>query len=63
MFSNKNQPENLNKFYCKKCDYSTCRKCDFNSHLMTLKHKNVNILSLCQPETLNKFPSYTFNRF
>ena len=40
MFSNKNQPETLIKFYCENCDYSTCRKCDFNSHLMTLKHKN-----------------------
>ena len=55
MFSNKNQPETLIKFYCENCDYSTCRKCDFNSHLMTLKHKNAIILSLSQPETLTKF--------
>ena len=55
MFSNKNQPKTLNKFYCETCDYSTSRKCDYNSHLMTLKHKNAMIFSLSQPETLTKY--------
>ena len=55
MFSNKNQPETLKNFYCEICDYSTSRKCDFNSHLITLKHKNAINSSLSQPKTLTKF--------
>ena len=31
------------KFYCKKCDYSTCRKSQWDRHLSTAKHKMDNM--------------------
>lgn len=32
--------KNLQKFYCKICDYGCSRKSSFNKHLLTAKHKN-----------------------
>jgi hypothetical protein len=32
-------PKNPQKFYCVKCDYSTCNKKDFSKHTITLKHQ------------------------
>jgi len=35
--SEKSEPS----FYCKKCDYICYRKYDFNKHILTSKHKNL----------------------
>ena len=32
-------PKNPLKFFCDKCDYSTCNKKDYNKHILTQKHK------------------------
>ncbi len=33
-------------FTCKICDYNTCKKHDYNKHLLTMKHKNNDSVSL-----------------
>jgi hypothetical protein len=52
MFSNKNMPKICQKFYCEKCDYSTCKKSSFNNHLASAKHNkamdsNKNMPEIC----------------
>ena len=32
--------KNTNKFYCKRCDYTSRNKYDYNKHLSTAKHNN-----------------------
>jgi hypothetical protein len=39
MFVNPNPAKNCNKFFCKKCDFSTVRKSSYEEHLLTLKHQ------------------------
>ena len=36
--------KNENIFYCEKCNFKCCKKGDWTRHLMTLKHKRLNIL-------------------
>jgi hypothetical protein len=43
MFTQKSQ-KSLQNFLCKKCNYFTCKKTDYNKHLLTLKHKNTDIM-------------------
>ena len=43
MFTEKSQNSQL-FFSCEKCHYITCRKSDFNKHILSAKHKNVDIL-------------------
>lgn len=43
MFTQKSQ-KSQTVFECKKCDYITAKKNDYEKHLLTLKHKNVDIL-------------------
>ena len=43
MFTQKSQ-KSIQNFLCKKCNYFTCKKTDFNKHLLTLKHKNTDIM-------------------
>ena len=43
MFTQKSQ-KSPNHFYCEKCDYNTSKKSDYNKHLLTAKHKNVDVL-------------------
>ena len=28
------------KYFCKKCDYTTCKKCNYDKHLLSSKHEN-----------------------
>ena len=37
-----------NKFYCKKCNYSTNKKSHWDKHLNTQKHKNVFKCTICE---------------
>jgi len=35
---NKNMPQNIEKYYCKYCDYKTSKKSSFNNHNLSTKH-------------------------
>ena len=37
-------PEIAKKFYCEKCDYICSKQSDYKKHLLTLKHKNGDIM-------------------
>ena len=38
--------KNAKKYFCEKCDFTTCNKNNFNKHLETIKHKS-NISATC----------------
>jgi hypothetical protein len=44
---NKNMPQNIDKYYCKYCDYRTSKKSSFNNHCLSTKHiKSIKINAL-----------------
>ena len=44
---NKNMPQNIEKYYCKYCDYRTSKKSSFNNHNLSTKHiKSIKINAL-----------------
>ncbi len=36
---------NLYKYHCKSCDYNTSKKCNWNEHILTEKHKRLDLLA------------------
>ena len=46
-----------NKFYCKKCNYTTNKKSHWDKHLNTKKHQNVFKCTICD-KILNSKSSY-----
>ena len=54
MSSNDFLPKFCLKFYCEKCDYSTCKKSSYDYHILSTKHKK----SMVVNEILPKKSSY-----
>jgi hypothetical protein len=59
----KKMPKNAEIFKCEKCDFTCLKRSNWNTHILTLKHKNRTILNDLEPKNAeNKYTCQNCNK-